>query len=154
MPCNSDYMNPTAREAQSKRTCHLLAYALGQKGLAVPDWVRSAAVNSYGNVERLDEAVQLLCELCKQMTKEEQDSIIYDARIRTSRDLANWWEEHQNADIARETVPCELCGESTRSKGTKRCDRCWELETRIRHNPDIAKKVIERLTIERHDLHS
>lgn len=31
----------------------------------------------------------------------------------------------------REVVPCETCGTETFMTGTKRCDRCWELERRL-----------------------
>jgi len=42
-----------------------------------------------------------------------------------------------------EFIPCQICGEPTRMLGTKRCDRCWELETRVRMNPELARKILE-----------
>ena len=42
-----------------------------------------------------------------------------------------------------ELVSCRLCFEPTISKGTKLCDSCWELETRISSNLSLAKKIIE-----------
>lgn len=30
-------------------------------------------------------------------------------------------------------IPCKMCGISTHRTGTKRCDNCWEVETRIRN---------------------
>jgi len=30
-----------------------------------------------------------------------------------------------------ETIPCETCGAPTAMTGTKRCDRCWEVERRL-----------------------
>lgn len=44
-----------------------------------------------------------------------------------------------------ETVSCTLCGTPTRMLGTKRCDRCWELETRIQRDPALARKILEQL---------
>ncbi len=44
----------------------------------------------------------------------------------------------------KETVPCELCGRDTRMLGTKRCDGCWELETRIRGDISMTLKILER----------
>lgn len=44
-----------------------------------------------------------------------------------------------------EVVACGVCGTPTRMLGTKRCDRCWELERRIRHNPDLARKILDNL---------
>jgi hypothetical protein len=31
----------------------------------------------------------------------------------------------------RETVPCDTCGQPTPYKGTRRCDNCWEVESRL-----------------------
>jgi hypothetical protein len=42
------------------------------------------------------------------------------------------------------TVHCEICGDATPMTGTKRCDRCWELERRIMADPDLAEKIIHR----------
>lgn len=33
--------------------------------------------------------------------------------------------------IERPTIPCETCGDPTPMLGTKRCDGCWEVETRL-----------------------
>jgi len=41
-----------------------------------------------------------------------------------------------------ETVPCTWCGKPTTMLGTKLCDRCWELETRIHHDPKLAKRML------------
>lgn len=43
------------------------------------------------------------------------------------------------------TVPCELCGTPTQMLGTKRCNGCWELETRIRRDPGLARQILESL---------
>ncbi len=41
-----------------------------------------------------------------------------------------------------ETVPCKHCGIPTRMLGTKMCDGCWELETRIESKPKLARKIL------------
>ncbi len=44
------------------------------------------------------------------------------------------------------TVPCEICSTPTHSTGTKRCDPCWELETRITYdNGQRLQKVMNFL---------
>ena len=48
-------------------------------------------------------------------------------------------------NLETDEVPCDLCGRPTRMKGTKRCDRCWELETRIQHNPELARLILSTL---------
>lgn len=46
--------------------------------------------------------------------------------------------------MKRETVLCQICSNDTPSLGTKLCDRCWELETRIQADPLIALKIIHK----------
>jgi hypothetical protein len=45
-----------------------------------------------------------------------------------------------------ETVPCATCGEPTHMTGTERCDRCYEVETRLeeylRRGGDKAAAVL------------
>lgn len=38
---------------------------------------------------------------------------------------------------------CRRCGELTRMIETKLCDRCYELETRIKRDLKIAKEIIK-----------
>lgn len=46
----------------------------------------------------------------------------------------------------QELITCELCfAARTTMLSTKRCDRCWELETRIRTDLRLEKKIIARL---------
>ena len=37
---------------------------------------------------------------------------------------------------------CEICGTKTQFLGTKRCDRCYELESRITKDPVLAFKIL------------
>ncbi len=39
-------------------------------------------------------------------------------------------------------IPCRLCGQPTHMLGTKLCDGCWELETRIHMHPELARKIL------------
>lgn len=45
----------------------------------------------------------------------------------------------------RPTVPCGICGAQTPMTGTKRCDWCWEIEGRIRRNPERAQQILDAL---------
>jgi len=42
-------------------------------------------------------------------------------------------------------VPCRVCDATTSSLGTRLCDRCWELESRIRSDPQLARKILDQL---------
>ena len=44
------------------------------------------------------------------------------------------------------TVPCGLCGTLTIMTGTKRCDRCWELEKRVQREPELAARILADVT--------
>lgn len=101
MPCRSDYMDPTESEKNSKRTCELIAYANNSLHKHTPDWILEAANNQYGNEYRLEEAVQILCAICTNMNETQKNSIIYNGRDKTARNLADWWEEHLEADRIR-----------------------------------------------------
>ncbi len=102
MPCNCDYMEPNSREVNSKETCENLRYTLRSLDLAIPQWITKAANDCYGNPDKLNEAVVMLCKLCGEMTKLQQDTIIYDGRSEDARKLADWWQKHQTADKKRE----------------------------------------------------
>jgi len=45
----------------------------------------------------------------------------------------------------QEPVPCRLCRTPTLMLGTKLCDRCWELETRIRQDPQLAQSILANI---------
>lgn len=47
-------------------------------------------------------------------------------------------------------VQCRLCRQVwTESVGTKLCDPCWELSTRVRHSPELAiRAMLIELTVE------
>jgi hypothetical protein len=101
MGCNSDHMNPTAREVNSSKTAGNLAYALEKMGMSIPDSVSSAAQSYYGNASRLNEFTVALCDLCRSMSDEQKDSIIFNGREPKARLLADWWSAHLAADEAR-----------------------------------------------------
>jgi hypothetical protein len=106
MPCNSDYLEPDRHEIESRRVAQLICFINSHKDFkcferGVSSWIINAAKEIYGNKARLNELVVMLCSICSGMSKKEQDAIIYDARNKDSRDLADWWEEHQKADAER-----------------------------------------------------
>lgn len=44
-----------------------------------------------------------------------------------------------------ETTACTLCGKQTRMMGTKLCDRCWEIKSRIESDPELALQILTEL---------
>lgn len=45
------------------------------------------------------------------------------------------------------TCLCALCGAVNGNTSTKRCDRCWELESRINAQPDVAERILSKRTV-------
>lgn len=105
MPCNSDYLDPTAREAELQRTAKLAVYVLREQKAAIPQWVLDESKNQYASN---GDIVPLLCELVNRMTKRQRERIVYNAHDETSRDLADWWDTHQAADREREAAEAEV----------------------------------------------
>lgn len=101
MRCNSDYLEPTHREKQSIRTAILLKYVLEKLEKPVPEYVVSASVDVYGNLQKLNDMVVTLCAELSALDEETRDKLVYNAKDKTSRDLADWWEIHQKADKER-----------------------------------------------------
>lgn len=46
------------------------------------------------------------------------------------------------ATVETPTVPCQWCQAPTRMLATKLCDFCYELDTRVRRNPDLARRIL------------
>lgn len=43
------------------------------------------------------------------------------------------------------TIPCRICGKQTDCLGTELCNRCWELEHRIHADPELARRILEKI---------
>lgn len=99
MPCNAEYLEPTRREQELRRAAVLLVYVWKVKRKPVEDWAVTEASNLYASDER---SVTQLCAELKAMTDKQRDDIVYNAKERLARDLADWWEDHQRADAERE----------------------------------------------------
>lgn len=48
------------------------------------------------------ENTRFLCSNIKKMNQRQLDTIVYDGHNKMARDLADWWEEHQEMDRERE----------------------------------------------------
>ncbi len=101
MPCNSDYMYPSEREEQSKKLTGLLCYVLEALDETPPSWAVVAKSEYYGDVKTLDASVKLLCALIQGFSPEMANRIMYDGRIANARQLADFWDRHQEADASR-----------------------------------------------------
>lgn len=101
MGCRSDYMEANAQEVNSKETAQHLVYVLTKLKKKVPEDITKAANDYYGNPGMLNEMVVQLCELLTNLDDKTRDVIVYDGKDKQSRQLADWWDEHQAADKQR-----------------------------------------------------
>lgn len=106
MPCDSSYMEPTAYELQIINTARLLVHVLRSTGQNVPSGIENIAENRQGMIGRKagDNIVAAMCEVMHGLTPEQVEELAYKPRNKTARALADWWEEHQAADKAREAI--------------------------------------------------
>ena len=107
MPCNSDYLEPRTSEKQTRKAAELICFVRRNRGMPIDRRMEKAAEHIYGEPATLNEVVVELCRLLNEMDASSRDTLIYDARSKTARDLADWWEEHLEADRARETKEAE-----------------------------------------------
>ena len=101
MPCNSEHMKPTEAEKDTKETAKCLVYALKELDIKPVKWVVKASKECYTDTAKLDKLVKTLCAVCSNMTKKEQEKIIYNGKSQKARTLANWWDLHKKADAKR-----------------------------------------------------
>jgi hypothetical protein len=101
MPCRSDYMDPNKRERDIVETCQHLIYVNKKLDLPTPEYIRVAAKSVYGGEAELEVVVPQLCGLLSSLTKEQENEIVYDGKIREARRLADWWDSHKEADRIR-----------------------------------------------------
>ena len=99
MPCNSEYLNQNDREAELQKAAILYAWVLKKRRRVVPKYVAAAAAEYYCKDDR---PVIELCAFLTSMKAKDRDKLIYgNAKDRMARKLADWWEDHQEADKKR-----------------------------------------------------
>lgn len=101
MPCSSDYLNPSDRERELRHAAKLLLYVNQRTGGPVSPNLKAAAADNYCS----EDYVPALCAHLKVLLRNNPilfNEVVYDPRDPLARNLADWWEEHQKADLARE----------------------------------------------------
>ena len=113
MPCGdfTNYRNdyndyrkpkPDPRLARSIEIAHLLNFVGKKTGSLLDAKVGHIIMTDKPNADLLDSMSVDLCKLCTDMTEEQTNAIIYNARDPMSRKLADWWEHHQIEDAKNE----------------------------------------------------
>lgn len=106
MPCRSDYMEPNNLEKQLQETAQLLLYTVSRcserevKHNVPASRLKSALIGSRDPYCQQD-VVPDLCKLIRSLGDNDFNAIVYNARDPKSRQLADWWEKHEAADVER-----------------------------------------------------
>lgn len=100
MGCDSSYMRPTDKEVKLQDTAKFLCYVytqLGRKKEIDSAWEKAAA-DCYCSLD----LVPTLCDVLSALDEKTLDRIVYEPKNKVARRLADWWEEHVEADRVRE----------------------------------------------------
>ena len=103
MPCDSGYLEPTKWEREIHRAAKLLVYAFNSMNLSISDETYNIADREcyYPSKNQGDKIVAQLCSFMRKLEKGDSFDRIVNAKTKIARDLANWWEDHQEADKTR-----------------------------------------------------
>lgn len=104
MPCNSDYLEPSNYEVKIKEVVDLLFYVKEKVKIDNNELFNSMKENKdqiYFNQKLGDYFVTNLCEIISNLSEDKYKKLVYNAKDKNSRLLANWWEEHLEADKQR-----------------------------------------------------
>lgn len=104
MGCRSDYLEATGLERGLKHTAELAVYLGRVAAIVVPVDITEQAAEYYAKDVG---QVQWLCDTLGTMSDADREHYVYDAHNRTARDLATWWETHQEADAKRKLVEAQ-----------------------------------------------
>lgn len=113
-PCESSYLEPSYHEIESRKIAKHIIFIHSKipNNLITDNWIIEASEDTYGNPHRYDELKNILNNLLDYLNKKQIENIVYNAKSRQSRSLANYYEkeykEHvtnkkkQNKKLAKE----------------------------------------------------
>ena len=102
MPCNSDYLNPTTYEKDIRNAAELVVYVKEELGKRVTVADARNQNSLYFSKEEGDVIVATLCTLVESLDEDQVEEIVYDGRNKFARRLADWVQEHEEADRKRQ----------------------------------------------------
>jgi hypothetical protein len=107
MPCNSQYLEPTAQEIESRKVAKLILFLerrmKGQFRAVDPvrPMLAKTAKDPYGNTAIVHELTAALCGAIRALTFDEMDKHVWNGKVKTCRELADWWDAHKAHDRRR-----------------------------------------------------
>ena len=104
MPCSSDGYEQTGWEKERQRAAKLLIWLQRKLGVEVDPYIIKLSETYWCDD---DEGIVQLCGTLKRMSEDQINTIVYNARDKNARALADWWEEHQEIDAKRDQKEAE-----------------------------------------------
>lgn len=103
MPCYDSI--PTERDERAVEVAKLLVYVNHSLNLPNSTGLKEIASYSYFAGDHLDKITQRLCNILNKLKINDPnkfEALVYNAKVKESRDLANWWEQHEKFDKERQ----------------------------------------------------
>jgi len=141
MPCQGPSDSECAQERYNEELQVMLSYLLDKinsdNNLIIPKLIADfLKLSGYSLMANFPTVHEYICDRISELNKIQLDRIVYNARDKNSRDLANWWEEHSNHDLNNaeaELARLDKCiihnAESTKSLKEKRLETISEIQT-------------------------
>ena len=116
MPCagpsDSECRGADAKVAVSKHIVFFLT-EMGMKKDIPVEATNNIKDGGWGrNGGGIDELTKFLCKEIQEASVHDAHAIIYNARSRKARELANWWEDHQKLDEERAAKKAKKAGKA------------------------------------------
>ena len=114
MPCKTEEPSPIQQEGQL--VGELLLYVYYMLGIKPSATSITISKEYFAKTSDVHSAVEELCTLLRNLNNtcvEDYEKIVYNAKSKNSRRLADWWEKHQEMDARR--IEQELQAEKQRS---------------------------------------
>lgn len=99
MPCRSE--GPPAWQEYTTRVAKLVGFVKSKLKIALTGRENQLIKGNYPIAADEDFIVATLCDLINKMSSVELDNIVYNGRDKDSRELADWWDRHQETDRER-----------------------------------------------------
>lgn len=97
MPCRVDIEEPTSKQLRNQKTAKCLIYVYEKLEIAQSPQLVSDSANRYLNTDWAPD----LCSLLRSLPDDQLEALVYNAKDKGARALADWWEEHQEVDRKR-----------------------------------------------------
>lgn len=100
MPCQGPTDAECAQESYNENLQDLIKYILLNIDISEPQVIQHFMnLSGYSLMQNFPRVEEWMCDIISNLSDKDRDNLVYNAKCRNSRNLANWWEEHTNHDL-------------------------------------------------------